>query len=176
MRIRTNVSPLHVHQCHILLEAASKPLEICLVVSMWTVLAVGLNGSAYAQQEARLLFVQAGSGDLVIAIQPDFHARWGFFYPMTYQLSVPSGSSGLKVEEKYSSGGTWSRLPEKVSSDHFDGVEAARFDYDVNQAYVSAAFSPTSDSLFLRITDQTDNAIATAYHGIASTTITAGLL
>jgi len=137
------------------------------VVSMWTVLAVGLNGSAYAQQEARLLFVQAGSGDLVIAIQPDFHARWGFFYPMTYQLSVPSGSSGLKVEEKYSSGGTWSRLPEKVSSDHFDGVEAARFDYDVNQAYVSAAFSPTSDSLFLRITDQTDNAIATAYHGIS---------
>ncbi len=144
-----------------------KPLTVINVITFWAVLTLGLPIFASAQQEARLSVVVAPSGELVIAIQPEFHTRWGFLYPMTYQVGLPAGSSSLKVEEKYSSGGMWTRVPDKTSADHFDAVEAARFDYPLNQAFVSSAFSPTSDSLFLRITDQNDKMILPVYRGIS---------
>jgi len=120
-----------------------------------------------AQEEARLAVVVAPTGELVIAIQRDFHSGWGFLYPMTYQLELPQNSSGLRVEEKHSAGGAWTRLPEKASTDLFNAVEAVRFDYVQNLAYVSASFRPSGDSLFVRISDQADRTISPVYRGIS---------
>jgi hypothetical protein len=52
----------------------------------------------------------------------------------------------------------WSQLSEKTSDDFFNGIDAVRFDYTNNTAYVSAAFHATTDSLLIKITDnQNDN-------------------
>jgi peptidoglycan/xylan/chitin deacetylase (PgdA/CDA1 family) len=107
--------------------------------------------SASAQQEARLSGSVSPDNGLALAVQPEFHFKYGCLYPMTYRVRIPDGSSGLMVERRHSSFAAWDVLPEKTSADLFNGIEAVRFDYTANLAHVSAAFSSGSDSLFLRI-------------------------
>lgn len=86
---------------------------------------------------------------------------------MTYEIDFPSGSSGLKVVKKNQTAGSWVQITEKTSADLFNAIEAVRFDYRNNRAYVSAAFSGMSDSLFLKIIDGRGNTVLPVYRGVS---------
>ena len=54
-----------------------------------------------------------------------------------------------------------------VSSDFFNGINAARFDYPNNTAYLSVAFSNISDVIYLRILNGLSE-VPLTYLGISS--------
>jgi len=101
-----------------------------------------------------------------ISIPTTNHNDYGLMYPVTYVFNIPSGSSNLKAYKKYVEGDSWLQITEKTSSDFFNGIEAVRFDYSNNKAYVSAAFNDSSDDIYLKVTDVSDTVVG-AYSTIA---------
>ena len=91
------------------------------------------------------------------------HNTYGLSYPVTYEFNIPSGSSNLnlKAYKKYNIGESWTQISEKTSNDFFNGIEAVRFDYPNNKAYVSAAFDANSNDIFLEIVDGNNNQVGT---------------
>ena len=75
-------------------------------------------------------------------------------------------SANLKVYRRYTSSQYWTQIPEKTSSDIFNGIEAVRFDYTNNSAYVSTGFSFVSDYIYIAIVNETNNSTGAAYSGI----------
>jgi hypothetical protein len=128
---------------------------------------VFLCAFAQAQQQAILSVTVSGSSDLVVAIQPALHAQYGCAYPLTYQFDTAPGGGGLKAWRKHNAGDPFALIQEKRAGDFFNATEAVRFDDAAHRAYVSASFSGTSDSLFLRITDSLGNPLPPRYLGIS---------
>ncbi len=87
------------------------------------------------------------------------HNNYGLSYPITYEFIVPPCSSNLKAYKKYTEDGSWTEIIEKTSDDFFNGIEAVRFDYENNVAYVSVAFDANSDDLYLKIVDEQGNSV-----------------
>lgn len=137
-----------------------------LLLLLWPALCLAIVPTAFAQQEARLSEAVDTQSELVLAIQPDFHVKYGCLVPMTYRIQVPAGSSGLTVERRHSSFATWDVLPEETSADLFNGIEAVRFDYPAGLAHVSAAFAGDSDSLFIRIKDAAGDPTSIVFEAI----------
>ncbi len=125
-----------------------------------------LSEPVLAQSGAELSFHYSMTNGLSISIQHSTHEAYGFAYPETYKLSLPAGSSGLNVYERHSTDDAWSALPVKSDTDSFNGIEAVRFDYANSVAYVSAAFSAGSDSIYIRLTDKSGSAVAPRFLGI----------
>jgi len=90
---------------------------------------------------------------------------YGFYYPVTFTFSIPSGSASLKALYHYVST-DWSQLPERQSKDFFNGEDVVRFDYAGNRAYVSVGFKGQTD-LYIKITDSQSLDIETAYFQVA---------
>jgi hypothetical protein len=88
------------------------------------------------------------------------HDDYGLSYPVTYEFNIPADSSNLSAYKKYAENGDWTQITEKLSTDFFNGIEAVRFDYVNNKAYVSVAFDANSNDIYLRIVDSNDTAIA----------------
>ncbi len=101
-----------------------------------------------------------------ISVDSTTHNDYGLSYPITYEFSIPPGSSNLKAYKRYTEDGNWTQITEKTSSDFFNGIEAVRFDYSNNRAYISVAFSSTSDEIHLKITDAWDQIVDVTYQGI----------
>jgi peptidoglycan/xylan/chitin deacetylase (PgdA/CDA1 family) len=118
----------------------------------------------YAQEHARLRFTQLGDKSSVFVIEHGFHECYGIAFPLTFQFILPKGSSDLTAWKKETSDGQWIPIKEKHQVDVFNDIEAARFDYQKDIAYVSALFG-TSDSLFLEICNS-GKAISAVYQGI----------
>lgn len=78
---------------------------------------------------------------------------------------IPSGLSNLTAQYRYNTGDSWQSLSTRTSSDFFSGINAARFDYANNVAYLSIAFSPNSNSIFVQILDGS-SAVSLTYLGI----------
>lgn len=80
------------------------------------------------------------------------HTDYGLAYPVTYVFDIPEGSSGLSAQKKYNLADSWQGISEKTSNDLFNGIEAVRFDYPNNKAYVSVAFPASSvgNDIYLR--------------------------
>jgi hypothetical protein len=100
-----------------------------------------------------------------ITINNTLRQQWGFQYPVTYIFNLPSGSPGIEVYKRISTSESWTKLPEKTSSDFFNGIECARFDYTQHKAYVSVGFGTTSN-IYLRFTNVSEvtfNSIAKYY-------------
>ena len=121
---------------------------------------------AFARDGAGLSVVLMLDNTLVATLDHAFHLRYGCMYPMTYQVEIPPGSNKLKVERRYAGNDVWQTLPEKASQDFFNAIEAVRFDYGDNKAYISAAFSAAGDSLFIRISDSLSQPVVTHFDGI----------
>lgn len=77
------------------------------------------------------------------------HNDYGASYPLTYEFSIPTGSSGLTGQWRASTSDAWTDLTEPVG--RFDGVAAARFDYANDRAYLSVPFTDASDDLYVRV-------------------------
>jgi len=89
--------------------------------------------------------------------QPDFtvtanstaHIDYGLSYPVTYKFSIPEAADHMTVFERKAPAESWNQLPTKTSGDFFNGIDAVRFDYLNNLAYVSVGFGPTTDTIQL---------------------------
>jgi hypothetical protein len=122
----------------------------------------------FTSASAAKLYVQAPAvGEVTISVDPALHQKFGLSYPVTYILSIPSGSSGLAAYKRYGAVATWVPLATRTSSDFFNGVEAVRFDYGANLAYVSVTFDSTSDDIYLRIVDGGGQPVNIAFQSIS---------
>jgi peptidoglycan/xylan/chitin deacetylase (PgdA/CDA1 family) len=130
------------------------------------ILVLLLLAGGRAASATKLTVGFSSNGELSIAVDPEFHSRFGLAYPVTYKLGIPPSASGLRVERRHTSSAPWETLPEKSSSDYFNGIEAVRFDYTHSIAYVSAAFDSTSDAILLRVVDATGTPVASTYEGM----------
>lgn len=94
---------------------------------------------------------QGTNNQFQMVIDSTAHRTYGLYYPVTYKFQIPSGSSNLTAQYRYSYANNWTALPTKVSTDFFSGINAVRFDYPNNLAFVSVAFSASSDAIYIRI-------------------------
>ncbi len=94
---------------------------------------------------------QGATTQFQVTLNSAAHQTYGLYYPVTYMFQIPSDSSNLTAQYRYSTGDSWQSLSTLTSSDHFNGIDVARFDYANDVAYLSIAFSPASDLIFLRI-------------------------
>ena len=96
----------------------------------------------YGNNDNRLILsVNTINNQTFITLDPQIHIDYGLAYPLTYELSIPSNNDNLKVYRKFISREPWTMVEEKTSNDFFNGIEAVRFDYEQNIAYVSIGFS-----------------------------------
>ncbi len=92
-----------------------------------------------------------------IVIDSEAHQHFGLYYPVTFMFQIPSGSSNLTAQYRYDPADDWSTLDRKTTADFFNGVNAVRFDYPNNNAYISVAFCRNSDAIYVRVmNDQTE--------------------
>ena len=101
--------------------------------------------------------------ETIIVIDSQMHIDYGLSYPITYELTIPPGSYDLRSYRKFQYDQEWSQILEQTSDDFFNGIEAVRFDYENNIAFVSIGFSDISDSIFIKITDNESNTIESTY-------------
>jgi hypothetical protein len=117
--------------------------------------------------EKPFLTVDYGSSqEIVVAIDPKKQRDYGFNYPVTYKVGLPSGNHDLTAEKRNSNSANWTKIPEKYSHEFYNGIEVVRFDYLTNTAFVSAAFSSHTDSLMVRIVDQENEPVPIKYQEI----------
>ena len=112
-------------------------------------------------------FAQGNSTQYQIKIDPAAHHTYGLYYPITYVFQLPSGLSDLGAQYRYDVADAWIDLPTMTAADRFNGVPAARFDYENFKSYIGVPFSSVSDVIFLRIIQGT-NEIAVGYLGISA--------
>lgn len=127
---------------------------------------ISLCNLLIAQNSNKFTTQYSNNNEIIIAINPLLHSNYGFAYPMTYSITIPSNSNQLRTYKKYNINQGWSLIQEKTSNDFFNGIEAVRYDYAVNKAIVSLTFSSSSDSIFIRITNQLGNIVPIEYSDI----------
>ena len=101
--------------------------------------------------------------ETVIIIDTQTHIDYGLAYPMTYEFDFSSNNNNLQAHRKFKSNQDWVQIIEKTNNEFFNGIEAVRFDFENNIAFVSIGFSDVSDSIFIKITDSEGNNIDATY-------------
>ncbi len=124
--------------------------------------------STAAAQETKLVIQQTGTFETVIAVNPTVHENYGLSYPLTYQMTIPAGSSDLQAFRRHLSTDPWIQIPEMFAGEFFNGIDAVRFDYPGNTAYVSVGFGDVSDSIFFKITLGAGENAEAGYVGITT--------
>ena len=115
-----------------------------------------------------ILTINSGwRNETIITIDAQTHIDYGLAYPVTYEFIIPSGSDNLQVYRRFQATQDWSQMVEKTAEDFFNGIEAARFDYDDNMAYISIGFSEFSDSILIKLTDNDGNTIDATYSSMS---------
>jgi len=109
----------------------------------------------------------APNSTLRISLDSTAHAKFGLYYPATYVVGIPGGSSGLTAQYRYDTVSGWTSLPARTTSDFFNGIAAARFVYASNTAYVSVPFSSSSNTIYLRAINSAQQQVAITYQGIS---------
>lgn len=102
--------------------------------------------------------------ELHVEIDTAVHSNYGCSYPLTYVFWISADASSLQAYRKFSVGGAWTQITEKSASDFFNGIEAVRFDYANQRAYVSVAFDAASDEIYIKVTDASGDLVG-AYLG-----------
>ena len=119
---------------------------------------ISLNG-----QQGGLQIENGLRSEIIISIDSQTHLDYGLSYPITYEFIIPDNSNNLKAYRKFKSAQEWVSIIEKTTEDFFNGIEAIRFDYSESRCYLSVAFSDLSDSIFLKITDNSNYSIQSIY-------------
>ena len=135
---------------------------------LFVLISAGPHNFLWGREGAALTVTSAASHQIIAVIDHGVHLRYGCVYPLTYQIDFPPAVTGLIALHRKSQADAWTALPEKQSSDRFNAIEAVRFDYATNRAYISASFFGTGDSLFLQITDGSGTPLPVTYGGIST--------
>lgn len=99
----------------------------------------------------QIITVKNNINQTIIITDSLAHIDYGLKYPVTYEFEIPQDSENLNVFRKYKDSQDWNLIEEKTSNDFFNGIEAVRFDYDGNIAFVSVGFSILSDTIYIKI-------------------------
>ena len=99
----------------------------------------------------------------IITTNSQTHIDYGLSYPITYEFSIPQDLQNLSAYRKYKNYQDWNIIDEKNKDDFFNGIEAVRFDYDENKAYVSVGFSVLSDTIYIKIENNNDQSANATY-------------
>ncbi len=102
----------------------------------------------------------------IITIHPQMHSDYGFIYPLTFEFTLPDNSTNLKAYKKHLFSQDWTILDTKTKEDFFNGPEVIRFEYNQNKAYVSVGFSSVSDTVFIKIANQTNQSVSITCNNI----------
>ncbi|MFH1777291.1 MAG: hypothetical protein ABH952_07025 [Candidatus Omnitrophota bacterium] len=102
-----------------------------------------------------------------LSIDSSTHRNYGLAYPITHTFSLPATFSALKAYKRHRQTQPWREITEKTSRDFFNGIEAVRFDYLNNIAYISLSFDCLSDEIHLKILDSSGKAVNATYQGIS---------
>ena len=134
----------------------AKALAIALVFALMIGVFIRQNTSA----------APLGDTQFQVSVNSSAHQAYGLYYPVTYMFSIPAGSNNLEAQYRYNLSDSWTVLDQKTAADFFNGVNAARFDYANDKAYLSVAFTQGSDLLFLRVVDNNGVEVPLSYLGI----------
>ena len=109
------------------------------------------EGDTSSVSIGQVITVKNNINQVMVIADAQAHIDYGLTYPVTYEFSIPQNSEKLNVYRKYKDSQDWHLVEEKTSNDFFNGIEAVRFDYDGNIAYVSVGFSILSDTIYIKI-------------------------
>jgi hypothetical protein len=96
-----------------------------------------------------------------VSVDPNKHDTYGLAYPITYKFRLPGSLSVAKAYK--STGGVWTELPTRTPDDYFNGIEAARFDFAHDYAYISACFDGEEDYFHICVTNGSDKMQAISF-------------
>ena len=109
------------------------------------------EGDTSSVSIGQIITVKNNINQTMIITDGQAHIDYGLTYPVTYEFSIPQNSENLNAYRKYKDSHDWNLIEKKTSNDFFNGIEAVRFDYDGNIAYVSVGFSILSDTIYIKI-------------------------
>ena len=109
------------------------------------------EGDTSSVSIGQVITVKNNINQVMVIADAQAHIDYGLTYPVTYEFSIPQNSENLNVYRKHKDSHDWNLIDEKTSNDFFNGIEAVRFDYDGNIAYVSVGFSILSDTIYIKI-------------------------
>lgn len=113
------------------------------------------------------VLVVAASAEFQLSAGSLDHTDYGLSYPLTYIFDIPAALASGKVYYRYSEDEEWVQLTVKTPDDFFNGIDAVRFDYANDKAYVSIAFSSGSDEIYLKFTDSDNDPVECSYDSMA---------
>ncbi|RZP30667.1 T9SS type A sorting domain-containing protein [bacterium] len=123
-----------------------------------------INSFLISQENTSILTINIDAqNEVIVSVDSQIHIDYGLSYPITYEFDIPQGLENLNAYRKYRSAQDWNLIDEKTDDDFFNGIEAVRFDYNENIAYISVGFSIISDSIFIRIVNSTNENINASY-------------
>ena len=123
-----------------------------------------INSFLLGQENTSILTINIDAqNEVIVSVDSQIHIDYGLSYPITYEFDIPQGLENLNAYRKYRSSQDWNLIDEKTDDDFFNGIEAVRFDYNENIAYISVGFSIISDSIFIRIVNSTNENINASY-------------
>ncbi len=115
----------------------------------------------------QIITVENNINQIIIITDSLAHIDYGLKYPVTYEFEIPQDSENLNVYRKYNASQDWFLIDKKTSNDFFNGVEAVRFNYDENIAYVSVGFSILSDTIYIKIDNNINKNIHISFKRIS---------
>ena len=86
-----------------------------------------------------------------ISISSTERQNYGAGYPVTYVFDIPSDWTSGYVYYRYQESNPWMLMENKSSTDFFNGINASRFDFADQKAYVSVGFGNVSNDIYLQI-------------------------
>ena len=123
-----------------------------------------INSFLLGQENTSILTINIDAqNEVIVSVDSQIHIDYGLSYPITYEFDIPQGLENLNAYRKYRSAQDWNLIDEKNNDDFFNGIEAVRFDYNENIAYISVGFSIISDSIFIRIVNSANENINASY-------------
>ena len=115
----------------------------------------------------QIITVENNINQTIIITDSLAHIDYGLKYPVTYEFEIPQDSENLNVYGKYNASQDWFLIDKKTSNDFFNGIEAVRFNYDENIAYVSVGFSILSDTIYIKIDNNINKNIHISFKRIS---------
>ena len=115
----------------------------------------------------QIITVEHNINQTIIITDSLAHIDYGLKYPVTYEFEIPQDSENLNVYGKYNASQDWFLIDKKTSNDFFNGIEAVRFNFDENIAYVSVGFSILSDTIYIKIDNNINENIHISFKRIS---------
>ncbi len=132
----------------------------------WSVNATDPSGSGNWSNKTYVFNTRPENYYHLFTIDHTSHKNYGCSYPVTYIFDIPSDMMNLKAY-KYDCC-DWKLIPNRTRDQIQNGLEAARFNYTTNKAYISVAFPNITDSFIIDIVDENNESINASFNDIAT--------